>query len=126
MASSLTPVELQILLALAASSRHGYGIKLDIEDRTDGAVKLGSGTLYEAIQRMQKNDWLEVADPPGDDPAEARRKYYRLTSQGRSRLQRDLESLRREQGAWARPCQIDHDRRRSAHPLDCPGSPGVL
>jgi DNA-binding PadR family transcriptional regulator len=93
MATSLTPVELQILLALANTSRHGYGIKLDIEDRTAGAVKLGSGTLYEAIQRMRKNDWLEVADPPGNDSADTRRKYYRLTPDGRSRLQQDLESL---------------------------------
>ncbi len=92
-ATSLTPVELQILLALAAESRHGYGIKLDVEQRTQGAMKLGSGTLYEAIQRMEKHGWLEVAQAPGDDPAEARRKYYRLTSDGRARLQGDLESL---------------------------------
>ena len=94
-ATTLTPAELQILLALAAESRHGYGIKLDIENRTQGAMKLGSGTLYEAIQRMEKHGWLEVAQAPGggDDPAESRRKYYRLTSDGRSRLQRDLESL---------------------------------
>lgn len=95
MATTLTPVELQILLGLAAENRHGYGIKLDVETRTQGAMKLGSGTLYEAIQRMEKHGWLEVAQPPGDgdDPAESRRKYYRLTSDGRTRLQRDLESL---------------------------------
>lgn len=92
--ASLTPAELQILLALSSEARHGYGIKLDIESRTHGAMKLGSGTLYEAIQRLEKHGWLEVAEAPGgDDPAESRRKYYRLTSDGRGRLQRDLESL---------------------------------
>ena len=93
-ATTLTPVELQILLALAAETRPGYGLKLDIEARTAGAMKLGSGTLYEAIQRMEKQGWLEVAQAPSDDPAESRRKYYRLTSDGRNRLERDLESLR--------------------------------
>ena len=93
MASTLTPAELQILLALSSHARHGYGIKLNIESRSHGAMKLGSGTLYEAIQRMEKHGWIEVAKAPSDDPAEARRKYYRLTSDGRGRLQRDLESL---------------------------------
>jgi DNA-binding PadR family transcriptional regulator len=92
--TTLTPAELQILLALAAESRHGYGIKLDIEARTGGTMRLGSGTLYEAIQRMDKQGWLEVAQAPGDDPAESRRKYYRLTSDGRSLLERNLESWR--------------------------------
>ncbi len=92
-ANTLTPAELQILLALTSESRHGYGIKLDVERRSQGTMKLGSGTLYEAIQRMEKHGWLEVAKAPGNDPAESRRKYYRLTSDGRTRLQRDLESL---------------------------------
>ena len=93
MATTLTPAELQILLALTSEPRHGYGIKLDVEARTQGAMKLGSGTLYEAIQRMEKHGWLELAKAPANDPAESRRKYYRLTSDGRTRLQRDLESL---------------------------------
>ena len=93
MATTLTPAELQILLALSSEPRHGYGIKLDVESRTHGSMKLGSGTLYEAIQRLEKHGSLEIAQPPTDDPAESRRKYYRLTSTGRTRLQRDLESL---------------------------------
>ena len=93
MPTTLTPAELQILLALTSEPLHGYGIKLDVKSRTHGAMKLGSGTLYEAIQRMKKHGWLEVAKAPADDPAESRRKYYRLTFTGRTRLQRDLESL---------------------------------
>ena len=93
MSTTLTPAELQILLALSSEPRHGYGIKLDVESRTHGSMKLGSGTLYEAIQRLEKHGSLEVAKAPGNDPAESRRKYYRLTSDGRTRLQRNLESL---------------------------------
>ena len=51
---TLTPVEFHILLALAEEARHGYGIKLDVERRTDGRISLGSGTLYVAIQRLEK------------------------------------------------------------------------
>jgi len=91
--TTLTPAELQILLALTSTPRHGYGIKLDVEDRTAGAIKLSSGTLYEAIQRLEKYGSLEVAKAPENDPAESRRKYYRLTSSGRTRLQIDLQSL---------------------------------
>ena len=79
---TLTPAELQILLALTSQARHGYGIKLDVESRTQGAMKLGSGTLYEAIQRMKKHGWLEVAQAPDNDLSETRRKYYRLTGLG--------------------------------------------
>ena len=90
--ANLTPVELQILLALTSEPRHGYGIKLDVESRSQGAMKLGSGALYEATQRMEKHGWLEVAQPAGHDPAESRRKYYRLTAEGRGRLERDAAS----------------------------------
>jgi len=94
MATTLTPAELQIMLALAQEPRHGYGIKLDVERRTGGQMKLGSGTLYEAIQRMHKHGWLEMAPAQGKDPGDSRRKYYRLTGEGRTRLQDDLASLR--------------------------------
>jgi hypothetical protein len=42
---TLTPIAFQILLALAKKPQHGYGIKLDIEERTEGQLSLGSGTL---------------------------------------------------------------------------------
>src|SRR5829696_8508070 len=44
--------EFQILLALADEERHGYAIKREVADRTNGDVQLGPGTLYGAIKRM--------------------------------------------------------------------------
>ena len=41
-----------ILLALADSERHGYDIMREVDERTDGKVKLGPGTLYGSIKRM--------------------------------------------------------------------------
>lgn len=90
----LTPAALHVLLSLAEGERHGYGIKLDVEERTAGALSLGPGTLYEAIHRMEKSGWIEEParrrDRAKTDP---RRKYYRLTKEGRDRLKQELERL---------------------------------
>ena len=49
----LTPVALNVLLALADGERHGYGIMLEVRERTGGRVQLGPGTLYGAIKRLK-------------------------------------------------------------------------
>src|SRR3712207_3686552 len=48
----LTPVALNVLLALADGERHGYGIMLEVRERTGGRVRLGPGTLHGAIKRL--------------------------------------------------------------------------
>ena len=83
----LTPAALHVLLSFVDGANHGYGIKLDIEERTDGALQLGPGTLYEAIHRMQKDGWIEEAGQEG------RRKYYRITPMGRRQLKAELTRL---------------------------------
>src|SRR5829696_401800 len=50
----LTPVALNVLLALADGERHGYGIMLEVRERTGGKVRLGPGTLYGAIKRLKE------------------------------------------------------------------------
>jgi DNA-binding PadR family transcriptional regulator len=84
----LTPAGLHILLSLSEGERHGYGIKLEVEARTQGALTLGPGTLYEAIHRMERAGWIEQR--PGDDP---RRRPYRLTARGREQMRGELERL---------------------------------
>ncbi len=74
-----------ILLALADGDRHGYGIIQDIATRTDGALKLGAGTLYRSIQRMLEQGLLvETTERPTPADDDERRRYYRLTGFGRS------------------------------------------
>src|SRR5262245_26298366 len=96
----LSAQQFQILLALTDADRHGYGIILDIEDRTGGAVRVGTGTLYTALAGLLDDDLVGEARRTGaganDDP---RRKYYRLTPLGRSVLQAEaarLEALVRD------------------------------
>lgn len=92
----LSPVTVQILLSLVGGARHGYGIKLDVERRTDGAMSLGSGTLYQALARLEEQGLVEAAEPPADGEGDARRgRHYRLTGDGREALERELVMLRR-------------------------------
>lgn len=88
----LTPVALQILLSLARTELHGYGIKLDIEERTAGKMSLGSGTLYEAIQRLERDSLIE---PVAGENVEGgrRRQCYRITDAGQALLQSALSDL---------------------------------
>src|SRR5829696_7202936 len=75
---------LHILLALAEGARHGYAIKQDVEARTGGTVRLGPGTLYEAIQRLEEGGLIEEGEPR-DEPENgqaAQRRYYALTERG--------------------------------------------
>ncbi len=90
----LTPAVFHILLAVADRDRHGLGIMHDVEERTDGAVVLGPGTLYGTIKRLLKSALLEDAEerpaPDADDP---RRRYYRITMLGRSVAEAEAERL---------------------------------
>jgi DNA-binding PadR family transcriptional regulator len=80
----LTPAVFHILLALADQDRHGYAIILDIADRTGGAMRLGTGTLYTAISRLLDGGLIEEPDErPDADEDDERRRYYRLTGFGR-------------------------------------------
>jgi DNA-binding PadR family transcriptional regulator len=79
----LTPAVFHILLALADGEKHGYGIKKEVEERTEGKTRLVPGTLYGSISRMQESGLIKESgtrpDPSLDDE---RRRYYRLTEFG--------------------------------------------
>jgi DNA-binding PadR family transcriptional regulator len=88
---------LHIMLALADGAKHGYAIKQQVEARTDGVVRLGPGTLYEAIQRLEDAGLIEEAAAKSTgQPAngqEAQRRYYRLTDRGLRTLKDELRRL---------------------------------
>jgi len=86
----------QILLSLADTDRHGYGIMQEVDGRTSGEVSLGPGTLYRSIKRLRKGGLIESADVPGGDTAEDdRRRVYRITPAGRDALQDEARRLER-------------------------------
>ena len=90
----LTPAVFNILLALADSEKHGYGIMLEVEANTKGQVIMGPGTLYGSIKRMLKAGLIEESDERADpEMDEQRRKYYKLTNLGRRVLHMEAERL---------------------------------
>jgi DNA-binding PadR family transcriptional regulator len=92
----LTPATFHILVTLAAGPMHGYAVKREVEERTGGVVRLGAGTLYAGIQRMERDGLIVECDPPtpNTEEAGARWRFYELTGLGREVL--DLEVARLE------------------------------
>ena len=92
--------QLHILMALAAGDKHGYGIMREVEGFTDGAVKMGPGTLYGAVKRMLAAVLIVESDErPDQELDDERRRYYRLTELGGRVL--DAEVARMEELAHA-------------------------
>jgi DNA-binding PadR family transcriptional regulator len=90
----LSAPQFQILLALADRPRHGYGVIREVEERTAGAVRLGTGTLYTAIARLDALGLIEESPrrPAAHDDDE-RRTYYQLTPLGRAVLHEETARL---------------------------------
>ena len=79
----LPPATFHILLAVALHDRHGYAIMQDIEERTNGELRLSAGTLYRSIQRMLEQGLIvETRDRPAPELDDERRRYYRITPFG--------------------------------------------
>jgi DNA-binding PadR family transcriptional regulator len=90
----LTPRVFHILLALVDEEQHGYRIMKEVETRSEGKVRIGPGTLYEAIQRLVKNGLIEESsERPDAEMDDQRRRYYRLTELGRQVLQAESDRL---------------------------------
>jgi len=81
--------ELLILSLVEARPRHGYEISKLIEQRSGGAVRFYVASLYPLLYRLEKRGWLQGRWV--EKAGQRRRRYYRLTSEGR----RVLASQRR-------------------------------
>jgi hypothetical protein len=62
----LTPAMFHILLALSDRERHGYDIMREVDERTEGKMRLGPGTLYGSIKRMLQSGLIEELDQRPD------------------------------------------------------------
>ncbi len=86
---ALTESTYYILLALYRPA-HGYGIMQQVEEMSQGRVKLAPGTLYGALTALSTKGWIQQL------PVEAgsRKKEYKLTDKGREILLKEIERLR--------------------------------
>ncbi|MDH8678828.1 PadR family transcriptional regulator [Fusibacter bizertensis] len=83
----MTETAFYILLALK-SPLHGYGIILEVEALTEGRLRLGAGTIYGTLSKMEKDGLINVVGQ------EERRKIYRQSILGDELLKLELERLR--------------------------------
>jgi DNA-binding PadR family transcriptional regulator len=85
-----------MLASLAESDRHGYAIKKDIVDRSGGAVRLGSTTLYRLLGQLLDDQLIEEATSrPARHLDDERRRYFHITAAGRQALADETRLLER-------------------------------
>lgn len=90
----LTPELFHILLALADTERHGYGLVKQVERATGGAVRLAPSPLYRRLKRlMEQGIVAESERRPAPELDDERRRYYRLTAAGRKVLRAEARRL---------------------------------
>ena len=92
----LTPQAFHVLLALIDGELHGYGVILDVQERTNGEVRLRTGSLYTLLRRLTEDGLITESDarPAGPDD-DNRRRYYSLTSLGVDVVKAEAERLER-------------------------------
>ena len=76
--------ELLILSLLEALPRHGYEISKLIDQRSHGALRFHAASLYPLLYRLEKRGWIQGRWV--EKPGQRRRRFYRLTAQGKSVL----------------------------------------
>ena len=86
-------LDLLILKTLAPQPEHGYGIGQRIEQVSEGVFKVTLGSLYPALQRLEKEGLVTSEWGTTDKNRQAR--YYRLTASGRRALGAELQNWRR-------------------------------
>ena len=86
--------DFHVLLVLANEDRHGLGVAKAVDEATDGAVRLGPGTLYRSLKELSASGLVEpTSAPPGElDP---RRRFYRITDEGLRHVRGEARRLSR-------------------------------
>ena len=84
---ALTEAVYYILLSLY-TPMHGYGIMQNVEELSNGRVRLAAGTLYGALNTLLEKGWIKALEISG------RKKEYVITDTGKIALQNEFERLR--------------------------------
>jgi transcriptional regulator len=86
-------LDLLVLKTLSLTAMHGWGISLRIQQISRGVLEVNQGSLYPALQRLEKSGLIDSEWGTTDNNRRAR--YYRITAAGRRALGQELESWRR-------------------------------
>jgi PadR family transcriptional regulator PadR len=93
-------LDLLILKTLALAAHHGYGIARRIEQASGGVFKVTLGSLYPALQRLERDGLIDAEWKASDNNRRAR--YYRITPAGRRRLAAEEKQWARVSAAVSR------------------------
>ena len=80
-------LDLLIMRAIAREQLHGWAIAQRIKQRSEDVLQVNQGSLYPALQRLERQGWI-TADW-GVSETKRRARFYRLTVAGRKRLQQE-------------------------------------
>ncbi len=104
----LTPLWFNILLAAADGPTHGYAVIKEIEQRTEGALSPGTGTVYVALQRLTQEGLLaEAAEGRKAYDDKRTRRHYELSERGREVCMLEARRMAREVEAALRRNILD-------------------
>ena len=93
-------LDMLVLKTLALESMHGYGISVRIEQMSKGVFRVNAGSLFLAIQRLERDGLIDGEWKPTENNRRA--KYYVLTKKGRQRLNSEAREWGRQAAAIAR------------------------
>ncbi len=91
----LTETTFLILLSLVPEARHGYAILKEVAALSDGRVRLSTGTLYGALNRLLEQGWIERVEDPAANDTQRPRKAYQLTGLGQTILEQEVQRLKK-------------------------------
>jgi PadR family transcriptional regulator PadR len=84
-------LDMLVLQTLSVQPLHGYGIAQQIEALSDDALRVEQGSLYPALERLQKKGW--ITSKWGESPTGRRARYYTITAAGRRQLGNEITSF---------------------------------
>src|SRR5499426_4762450 len=86
-------LDLLILKAISLGPLHGYGVLLRIQQISREKLQIQQGSLYPALYRLENQGW--IVSEWGESENKRKAKYYRLTAEGKRRLQSEQEKWNR-------------------------------
>ena len=84
-------LDMLILNTLTTRPLHGYAIAQQIEALSEDALRVEQGSLYPALERLQKRGW--ITSKWGQSPTGRRARYYTITTSGRKQLGSEISSF---------------------------------
>ena len=93
-------LDMLVLQTLSVASLHGYAIAQHIERLSDSVLRVDQGSLYPALERLQRKGW--VTSKWGQTSTGRRARFYTITAAGRKQLGDEITSFERVLGAIER------------------------